>query len=1042
MQQLYTIMKRPFVLPGIFLVLISFNLFGQRVEQKGWVTELSSGKKSLSGVQILFIGSSPEVSNNDGIFGLSFNEKSYGDLIFSEKISKEGYELVNDIDLKHTTLSKDSLVVVMCKDGLIAKMKAEYYDISMSTFTKNHEIKLNELTELLKKNIIDESAYQKEIFDLEEKFKKAKEYAKQLAEKYARTNFDDVSEIYKEAFNYFKDGELDKTIELLDKVQIVERVKLHLNDDQKIKALTHELLIAKAENEKGIKQDMEALELAAEMYNLKFDYEKADKMYHTLWTLDSTNVKNTTKYAAFLFFNEKHTKAIEFFLKITGLDVDMGNVANAFGMIGILYEKMGDYQNANVYFEKQKDILYQLMIEFPENNDFVTSYSMALTNLSDIFLLRGDLKSAINLQEESLEIIDKTLIQINDDELTKMQKCNIHFKLYDSYGKIGNLKKSQYHYQQFLVVVQDAFNITPSGMGMDLLNKANQLQVEGKLSESVLYYKKYKEQCQQNQDNFNMPVAAMKNIFKSTLADAYGYLGTAYSLIGKTIESIEEYKSQLEILNDLYSGNPETMEYSKKLAKVHSALSNVYNIIGDGKNGFYHLNEAHNFFKLLHQKSPENFELSNDYAQSCISVGNYYKYYSTDPSSSIQYYEEAIVIFKSNYEKDKNNQFTGSSLVTAYLGLAEAYQKKSDFQSGNNTVIKAGSLAEELNKTFPDNDYIKQELGNCNLMQGNLSDNYQYRLKCFRNAREIFNDLHAKSPVNLAYIASLATSEYNISLTLFNEKKYSESIVSAKRSFELRKNLGETDANNNFNKYFVGIASAQVGQVFERLYELDSALCYYNRGHAISSDLLKADPQNPGKKFDVANAYNTIGILSYKQNDFQKASEYFAQALSMYIELNTALPNDNVKRQIEFTSMQIAILQNDFKPVIAYFQKIINEMNQFPKDFASDIGDAYNSQSFFYRLNKEYDKAKEAAINAKRFDKASKWPDINLLITQILLHETNNPEEQLQRLLNKPTIENPEKTFKEIVTLGILKMERSGIDDKFISKLKNICSNN
>jgi len=667
---------------------------------------------------------------------------------------------------------------------------------------------------------------------------------------------------------------------------------------------------------------------------------------------------------------------------------------------------------------------------------------MVLTNLSDVFILKGDLKSAINLQEESLEIIDKSLSQIKDDELTIMQKCNVHFRLYDSYGKFGNLKKSQFHYQQFLILMQDAFNITPSGTGMDLLSNANQLEAEGKLSESIKYYQKYKEQCQQNLANFNMPVAVMKNIFKSTLADAYGYLGTVYSLIGKTNESIEEYKSQLEILNDLHADNPETMDYSKKLANVHNALSNVYNIIGDGKNGLYHLNEAHNIFKLLHQKSLENFELSNNYAQSCISVGDYFKYYSPDPSQSIQYYEEAIVILKSNYEKDKNNQFTGSSLVTAYLGLAEIYQTKSDFQSGNNAVIKAGLLADELNKTFPDNDFIKQQSGNCNLMQGNLSYNYQYRLKCFRNARDIFNELHAKSPVNLAFIASLATSEYNISLNLFNEKKYSESIVSAKRSFELRKNLADTDASNNFNKYFLGIASGQVGLVFERLYELDSALCYYSRGHAIYSDLLKADHQNTGKKFDLANAYNTIGILSYKQNDFQKASEYFAQANSMYIELNTTSPNDNVKRQIEFTSMQIAILQNDFKSVIAYFQKIINEMNQYPNDFAADIADAYNSQSFFYRLNKEFDKAKEAAINAKRFDKASKWPDINLLITQILLYETNNPEEQLQRLLNKPTIENPEKTYKEIVALGILKMERAGIEDKSINKLKNICSSN
>lgn len=1041
MEQLCTIMKKPFGLLIIVFSLIHNYSVCQRVEQRGWVTELSSGRKSLSGVQILFKGASPEVSNNDGLFELSFNEKTYGDLIFSEKISKEGYELVNDIDLKHATLSRDSLVVVMCRAGLVAKMKADYYDVSMSTFTKNHEIRLNELMNLLKQNKITEDGYQKELFELEEKYKKAEEYAKQLADKYARTNFDDVSEIYKEAFNYFKNGDLDKTIELLEKVQIVERVKLHIYDNQKIIALTNELLTAKADNEKGIKQDMEALELAAEMYNMKFDYEKADKMYYTLWTMDSTNVKNTMKYAAFLVFNEKQTKAIEFFLKITQLDIDDGNKGNAFGMIGTLYLKMGDYSNASIYLAKQKDILHQLLIDFPENVDFAKSYSMALTNLSDVFLLKGDLKSAINLQEESLELIDKTLAQNMEDGLSKMQKCNVHYKLFDSYSKIGDLQKSQYHYQQFFTVVQDAFNITPSGMGMDLFSKANQLQAEGKLSESLIYYKKYKKQCQQNLDNFKMPVAAMKNIFKSNLADAYGYLGTAYSLIGKTNESIEEYKSQLGILNDLHSDNPETFDYSKKLAKTHTDLSNVYNIIGDGKNGLDHLNEAYNFFKLLHQKSPEDFGLSNDYAQCCITLGENIRQYSSDLSQSEQYYKEAIEILENNHVINKNDQFVGTALVSAYLGIAGTYQQKNELQSGNNALTKAGLLLEELRTTFPDNDFIKQQTGNCYLMQGNLSFDFEYQLKCFRNAKDILNELHLKSPVDLANIASLASVEFNISLVLFNQKNFKESLVSAKRSFELRKKIAETDTNSSLTKYIFGVSTGQVGQTFERLYELDSALCYYSRGHAIFSDLFKADSQNPSKKFDLANAYNTIGILSYKQNDFQKASDFFAQARSLYNDLNTAFPNDNVKRQIEFTSMQIAILQNEFKPVIAYFQNMINEMNKYNNDFASDIGDAYNSLSFFYRLNKEYDKSKEAAINAKRYDKASKWPDINLLITQMLLDDNNNSEEQLIKILNKPTIVNPKKTYKEIVALGILKMERSGIEDKCIIKLKNICSN-
>ena len=44
----------------------------------------------------------------------------------------------------------------------------------------------------------------------------ALKHARELAEKFAEVNLDEASEIYKEAFSYFQDGDIEKALESLD----------------------------------------------------------------------------------------------------------------------------------------------------------------------------------------------------------------------------------------------------------------------------------------------------------------------------------------------------------------------------------------------------------------------------------------------------------------------------------------------------------------------------------------------------------------------------------------------------------------------------------------------------------------------------------------------------------------------------------------------------------------------------------------------------------------------------------------------------------
>ncbi len=106
---------------------------------KGLVTEQNSGNKPIAGVQIKALGSTPEQTDNAGLFQIVFTSKKPGDRIIVSEISKKGYEIVNK-DVVNNWLIPGNPVektkIVMCPEGLIAQNTLKYYDISLAGLTK------------------------------------------------------------------------------------------------------------------------------------------------------------------------------------------------------------------------------------------------------------------------------------------------------------------------------------------------------------------------------------------------------------------------------------------------------------------------------------------------------------------------------------------------------------------------------------------------------------------------------------------------------------------------------------------------------------------------------------------------------------------------------------------------------------------------------------------------------------------------------------------------------------------------------------------
>lgn len=199
-------------------ILVGNTLFAQTLS--GIVTLVNSGKKPLSGVQIIAANASPAISQSDGKFNLIFIRQTAGSLVHLSA-EKNNYEVVNAKELS-TILSNskyDTLRIFMCPAGETDKKRAAYYDINVKKITQRYE---DEIAKLKKENRKDKDVV---LIKMALDYQLAIEKIKELSEKFALVNFDECSSLYRKAVEYFEQGELDKAIEVLDEDILEETLR-------------------------------------------------------------------------------------------------------------------------------------------------------------------------------------------------------------------------------------------------------------------------------------------------------------------------------------------------------------------------------------------------------------------------------------------------------------------------------------------------------------------------------------------------------------------------------------------------------------------------------------------------------------------------------------------------------------------------------------------------------------------------------------------------------------------------------------------------
>jgi len=305
---------------------------------------------------------------------------------------------------------------------------------------------------------------------------------------------------------------------------------------------------------------------------------------------------------------EKWEEALKILEQMKEIAINTGNeelekltyklIAHTLTNLGVVYDKLCDYQKAIKYYEDALKIHKEL--------DDKQGIRADLGNLGVVYSELGDYSKAIKYYEEAMEIAK----QLDDKEGVSANLGNLGKVYYD----LGNYSKAiKYH--------EDAMEIhkqldDKKGISDDLTNLGNVYDDLGDYPKAIKYHedalKIHKELDDKQGISYNLT-----------------NLGVIYKNLGDYSKAIKYYEEAMEIAKEL--------DDKKVISNNLTNLGNIYSYLGDYSKAIKYHEDAMEIHKQLDDKKGISDDLTN--------LGVVY-YNLGDYSKAIKYYEDALEIRK------------------------------------------------------------------------------------------------------------------------------------------------------------------------------------------------------------------------------------------------------------------------------------------------------------------------------------------------------------------------------------------------------------
>lgn len=378
--------------------------------QNGYVKSLGRpGAKgaALQGVTIRVRGvHNAVVSAPAGTFAIAMTGKKAGDAYALQSVRKAGYELVEQgmIGRNYAFSPSVTMQIVMVNSTQMQADKQRIENNAYKAAEKNYKGKMAALQKQLNDKKITAANYQKQVDELQKQFEKYESLIGQMAEHYAKTDYDALDEKNRQINQMIENGELERAEEMINSMfDPTEALKNAKADMQRI---DKQLADANALMEEAERQRQEILKRQAK---------DAEYLYQLF----------TIAYSKFDI-----DKAREYITTRAELDPDMAEWQVFTGLFYL--EVMGDYDTAMKYNNRA------LAASQKQNGEESMQTALCYNNIASSHYYKKEYQKAINNFQKALGIWEKSLGE--DYDVVAIAYDNMA-SVYKDTGKYDEAKK-------------------------------------------------------------------------------------------------------------------------------------------------------------------------------------------------------------------------------------------------------------------------------------------------------------------------------------------------------------------------------------------------------------------------------------------------------------------------------------------------------------------------------------------------------------------------------------------------------------------------
>lgn len=687
------------VIFGAFCIFHVLSISAQNLILKGRVKEMSSGETPLENVYVKFKGANQKKSGHDGMFELVFPRRSPGDKTFLIKVIKPGYELVNGKDFENLSISNDGQLkpdIILAPEGMIEEMKKKYYDISDSTLSARFRREISQCKEQRMSSEISQQAFVAKMEQLERNFNEQASQLNKLADKFARTNIDDIGSLDRLAMGLFLNGEIVEAIQVLEGASYNSVTDSILKEEEKLQIIEDELRVRRHIVKERKKQRIDRIKQLISLNKVVFDLTKVAALYDELSRLSPDSISILTEAEKFYRENYFFSRAISINQKITeSLESNPATVAHSYFSLGTLLSITGDAKNALTAFGAAADN-YQWLVRLDSSKKNRWNLGLALEFKGNVHLAMGNTQEALECYLEKEKVAQSLLIAYPEDVKIKRGLAVAYEKLGFIYQTLGDTPKAFQYFEDETKIFEE-FHATDSSNvlkknGLTLCyDRIGEIHfLRGNLDLAEYYW------CRQEK-MVNEMVASTPHApqVKHNLAIVYEKLAKLHRRLGCPAEALQYFEIETQIMEELCKSFPENIEYKHGLALCFAGLGAGHSDLGNFvvANGFFE--QQKRISEELVLSHPENLTFLNSLAASCINLGH--------ANQSLGYNEKALKFFENGNKLYKKLHLSSIRTMVyrdcyaeSYFFLGKQFQLMGECDRAKKHFRKAKKIWEEM----------------------------------------------------------------------------------------------------------------------------------------------------------------------------------------------------------------------------------------------------------------------------------------------------------------------------------------------------------